>query len=72
MQAADLTPSSGISLRDPEASSGVGEGSRALFLETIASLLLLLKECKHTFIIFRFNFFIICQGTLDSGLFRLK
>lgn len=49
-----------------------GKDSRALFLETIASLLLLLKECKHTFIIFRFNFFIICQGTVDSGLFMVK
>lgn len=62
----------GIPLRDPEAALGVGEGGRAPFLDTIASLLLLPEECKYTFTIFRFNFFIICQGGVDCGLLRLK
>lgn len=42
-----------------------------MFLKTIASLLLLLKECKCAFIIFRYDF-IICQGGAGDGLLRLK
>lgn len=32
----------------------------------------MIKDCKHVFIIFRFNFFIICQGEVGDGLSRLK
>ena len=55
-------------MRAPGAAAG---DSGALFLEIFARVLLPIKGNKDAFIIFRFNFFILCQGGAGYGLFRL-
>lgn len=48
------------------------EGAVGLCLGAIARQLLLIKDYKYTFKIFRFHFFIVSQGGADCGLFRLQ